>query len=115
MASDKNLLTLKVSGKPNSLLSLTQEDLKPIRNKLLAPLGLSFDAPNKVALYLIGDHHLAVENFNDEAVRVTLEPPEPNLKQVLVLPIAESVGIGTRTLGRFELTIPPRTLVMLEY
>ena len=55
MLLDKNLTVLKVDGKPNSLLSLTRDDLKPIRDKLLAPLGIRFDAPNKVALYLIGD------------------------------------------------------------
>ena len=115
LASDKNLLTLKVEGKPKSLLAMTREDLKPIRERLLAPFNVRFDAPNKVALYLMGDHHLAIENFNDEAVTATLKPPEPNLKQVLVLPSTESVGIGTWTLGRFELWIPRRTLAVLEY
>jgi hypothetical protein len=115
LASDKNLLTLKVDGKPSNLLSLTREDLKPIRDKLLAPFNVRFDAPNKVALYLIGDHHLAVENFNDEAVRATVELSALILKQVVILPVTESVGIGTWAVGQFELTIPRRTLVMLEY
>lgn len=115
LASDKNLLTLKVDGKPNSLLSLTREELRPIRDKLLAPFNVRFDAPNKVALYLIGNHHLAIENFTDATVNVSLGPPEPRLKQALVLPITASAGIITFEFGQFELMIPARTLVVLEY
>ena len=43
LTDDKNLLVLKVNGKPRSLLDLTREQLKPIRDKLLAPLGIRFD------------------------------------------------------------------------
>jgi hypothetical protein len=115
LASDKNVIILKVDGKPNSLLSLTREDLKPIRDKLLAPLNVRFEAPNKVSLYLIGDHHLAIENFADATINVSLGPPEPKLIQTLALPVTASVGIITFEFGQFELMISPRTLVVLEY
>jgi hypothetical protein len=115
ITGDDNLLVLKVNGKPNSLLDLTREQLKPIRDKLLAPLGIRFDAPSKVALYLFGDHHLAIENFNNEAVRVSLGSSAPTLKDVLVLPVNGSVMGFIYTDGKFELTMTPRTLAVFEY
>jgi hypothetical protein len=62
--NNKSLAVLNVGGEPKRLLKLTREELKPIRERLLAPFGLRFDAPNKVALYLMGDDCVAVENFN---------------------------------------------------
>ncbi len=116
LASDKNLVVLKVNGKSNNLLSLTREDLKPIRGKLLAPLGLSFDAPNKVALYLFGDHCVAVENFNNEPITATLEFTQPiNATKSLVLP-ADGRADFSCTSGKIDFTgITPRTLVVLTY
>ncbi len=118
VAGDENLLVLKVGGKPRGLLDLTQQELKPIRDKLLVPLGLRFDAPNKVALYLIGDNCIAVENFNDQAITAALgfaASPAPALKQALVLPVNGSVGILSDKVGQFELKMTPRTLVVFEY
>jgi hypothetical protein len=115
LASDKNLITLKVSGKPNSLLSLTREDLKPIRDKLLAPFGIQFDAPNKVALYLIGDDCIAIENFNDEPITATLEFAQPvNPTKSLVLP-TDGQADSSCTAGKIDFAkITPRTLVVLS-
>ncbi|MFC1636270.1 hypothetical protein ACFL5Z_15675 [Planctomycetota bacterium] len=113
---NKNLTILKVGGNPRNLLKLTRQQLNPIRNKLLAPFGMKFDAPNKVALYLIGNHHLIVENFNDEAIDATLEFPEPvRARKTLVLPGEGSVNFSTagRTLSLTKMT--PRTLVAIEY
>ncbi len=118
VAGDENLLVLKVNGKPGSLLDLTREQLKPIRDKLLAPLGVRFDAPNKVALYLIGDHCVAVENFNDQTITAALgfaASPAPTLKQALVLPVNGSIGVLSDKVGQFELKMTPRTLVVFEY
>ena len=72
---NKYLTVLKVQGSPKTLLKLTREELKPIRDKLLAPMGLKFDAPNEVELYLFGADYFVVENFNDEAVDVALDFP----------------------------------------
>ncbi len=116
LTEDKNVLVLKVNGKPGSLLDLTREQLKPIRDKLLAPLGVRFDAPNKVALYLFGDHCVAVENFNNEATRASLGfAGVRKLKQALVLPVNGSVGVVPDEAGQFELKIAPRTLAVFEY
>jgi hypothetical protein len=115
LASGKNLLTLKVGGKPSGLLSLTREELKPIRDKLLAPLDLSFDAPNKVALYLFGDEYVAIENFNDEPITATLEfAKEAHTRKELVLPTDGQADFRTAH-GKIEFTkITPRTLVVLK-
>ena len=116
LADDTRLLLLKVNGKPNGLLNLTREELKPIRDKLLAPLGIRFDAPNKVALYLIGDHCVVVENFNDEAVTATLEFAKPvPASKALVLPVDGAADFSCES-GKIDFTkLTPRTLVALTY
>jgi hypothetical protein len=116
LTDNKNLLVLKVNGKPKDLLDLTREQLQPIRDKLLAPLGIRFDAPNKVALYLIGDHCVAVENFNDEPITASLEFARPiKATKSLVLPTDGQVELAS-TGGKLEFTtITPRTLVVLTY
>ncbi len=113
---DKNLLVLNVGGQPRNLLNLTRQDLKPIRDKLLAPLGIQFDAPNKVALYLIGDHCVVVENFNDEAITASLEFSQPiEANKALVLPVDGQAEFSF-TSGKIDFTrITPRTLVALTY
>ncbi len=111
-----NLTILKVNGSPRNLLELTRQQLKPIRDKMLAPLGMKFDAPNKVALYLIGDHCLIVENFNDEPIDAGIEISSPvTARKKLVLP---GDGNADFSLSGAKLTftkISPRTLVAIEY
>ena len=67
-----NVRVLAVKDSPKSLLDLKQEELDALRAPLLAPFKVSFQAPNRVALYLFQDGSWAVENFNDDAVDVTL-------------------------------------------
>ena len=111
-----NVTILKVSGNPRGLLELTREQLKPIRDKLLAPFGMKFDAPNKVALYLIGGNCLIVENFNDEPVDVSVEFTQASsARKTLVLPADGGVDFSAAQ-GKLNLTkITPRTLVAVEY
>ena len=113
---DENLTVLKVDGNPRNLLKLTREELKPVRDKLLAPFGIRFDAPNKVALYLIGDHCLIVENFNDEPVDASLEFSKPvEARKTLVLPPEGNVEFSCSQ-GKLKFTkVTPRTLVAVEY
>ncbi len=110
-----NLTILKVSGNPRSLLNLTGRQLRPIRDKLLAPFGIRLEAPNKVALYLIGADCLVVENFNDGTVNVVLEFSEPvKARKVLVLPVNGHVDFYcVRRKLVFDITA--RTLVAVEY
>jgi len=117
---DENLIILEVKGNPKGLLNLTREQLQPIRNKLLTPFGIKFDAPCKVALYLIGKNCLIIENFNDEPVDVSLEffgvaCGPVKAERALVLPIEGNVALSC-TDRRLNFTkITPRTLVAVEY
>lgn len=111
-----NLHVLKVGGDPKSLLQLSREELAPIRDKMLASFGITFDAPNKVALYLIGERCVVVENFNDEAITATLQFSEPiDAKAALVLPIDADVNFSCESGTIAFTTIAPRTLVALTY
>ncbi|MHC4356448.1 MAG: hypothetical protein ACYS0H_27410, partial [Planctomycetota bacterium] len=112
----ENPTLLVVGGKPRSLLELRREQLRPIRKKLLGPFGLDFDAPNKVALYLIGHDCLIVENFNDEPVSVSIGFHKPvKMRRALLLPGGGSVDFsGTGRKWSFA-QITPRTLVAVEY
>jgi hypothetical protein len=69
--ADQHLAILKVSGSPKELLKLSTAAIKTYRDKLLAPLGIQFDAPDKVELYLFGENYAVVQNLNDEPVDVT--------------------------------------------
>lgn len=111
---DPFLTVLKVNGSPKSLLSLTREQINPIRNRLLAPLGLAFDAPNKTGLYLFADDLIVIENFNDEPIDVALTLPKPAKAQV-VLTIPQDrktdLTVADRTLN---LKLSPRTLAAIK-
>jgi hypothetical protein len=112
---DKNLAILEVKADPHSLLNLTREELGAIRDKLLAPFGIKFDAPNKVALYLIGDDCLVVENFNDKPVNVSIELADfVKVKSSLILPADANVDISCNR-KKLKLKIAPRTLIAVEY
>ena len=116
VTDDENLLVLEVKGNPRSLLELTRRELKPIRDKMLAPFRVRFDAPNKVALYLIGEDCVVVENFNDEPVAASLEFAKPvNARKALVLP-ADAAAEFSCEAGRIDFKkIGPRTLVALTH
>ncbi|MFC2123667.1 hypothetical protein ACFLU5_02550 [Bacteroidota bacterium] len=111
-----NLLVLDVKGNPRDILRLSREELNPIRDKMLAPFGIKFDAPSMVSLYLMGDDVIVIENFKDEAVAVTLETEFPMKGNVeLILPASEVVDKNFEE-NKLEFTkIPPRTLVAIQY
>jgi len=111
-----NLTILKVGGSPRSLLELTRQQLNPIRDKMLAPFGMKFDAPNKVALYLIGDDCLIVENFNDESIDASIEFSRPvTARKTLVLPNDGNVDFSQSGSKLTFKKISPRTLLAIEY
>jgi hypothetical protein len=114
--ADKNLTTLDVKGSPKALLKLTREKLNPLRDKLLAPMGMKFDAPNKVQFYLFGDTHFVIENANDETVDVALDLPHiSSLRSALVLPETMTSVKVSQSGNRAKLQIPARTLIAVEY
>jgi len=111
-----NLAVLKVEGEPKNLLKLTQEELKPFRDKLLAPMGLHFDAPNKVGLYLFGDNYLVIENFNDRPVDITLDfASVSDVRKMLVLPEEENIELSHNQNSVRIRNLSPRSLIAVEY
>jgi len=68
-----------------------------------------------VALYLIGDDCIVVENFNNEPITATLELARPvKATKSLILPTDGQADFSC-TGGKIEFTkITPRTLVMLK-
>ena len=114
--SFKNLTVLDINIDPRNILRIDREELNSIRNKLLAPFGIRFDAPSMVALYLIGDDLVVIENFSDQEAETVLEMPQLSKANVeLVLPSnAEVVSNITGNTINFS-KIPPRTLIAIEY
>ena len=83
---------------------------------MLAPFGITFDAPNRVALHLIGENCVIIENFNDEPVTATLKFDKPvDAKAALVLPIDADVNFSCHEGKIAFTTLARRTLVALTY
>ena len=116
LLENKNLTILKVDGDPKKLLKLNREDLNPLRDKLLAPLGMKFDAPNNVSLYLIGSNYVVIENFNDTRVELTLQLPVVNaVQKALMLPEDGNMVLTNYKNNITIRDLSPRTLVVLHY
>jgi hypothetical protein len=114
--SFENLIVLDIDIDPRNILRIDREELNSIRNRLLAPFGIRFDAPSMVAFYLIGDDLVVIENFSDQEAETVLEMPQLSKADVeLVLPSnAEVVSNMTGNTINFS-KIPPRTLIAIEY
>jgi hypothetical protein len=116
LLENKNLTVLNVNGDPKKLLKLSREQLKPLRDMLLEPLGMKFDAPNKVSLYLIGSDYVVIENFNDTRVDLTLDLPVVNeVKKALMLPEDGKMVLTNNKNSISIRDLSPRTLVVLQY
>ena len=62
--SAENVQILPVQGDPRSLPEMAPTALQEIRTAMLAPLRIRFEAPSRVALYLMDDDLVVIENFN---------------------------------------------------
>jgi hypothetical protein len=114
--NDPKLTVLHVGKSPRQLLQLTREELKPIRDKLLAPLEVGFDAPSKVELYLFGQNSFVVVNINDKEVEVTLELAHiSDAHKALVLPEDQGSVELSQSGNSMKIRLSPRTLVAVEY
>jgi hypothetical protein len=114
--TNKNLTVLKVEGSPKKLLKMSREAIKSYRDKLLTPLGIQFDAPDKVELYLFGDNYFVVQNINDEPVDVTLELSHSPFARIdLTLPEAGGTATLSQNNGSVKMHLSARTLVAVEY
>ena len=111
-----NLIVLDFNGDPRNLLKYDRSRLDSIRNKMLAPLGVTFDAPALVGFYLFGDHLLAVENFNNNPVDVKIGMRFPGTVSLkLSLPI-DSVSVYDARPDELDIKkLPSRTLSVFQY
>jgi hypothetical protein len=115
LLKNENLTVLPVKGSPKTLLKMTPEELKPLREKLLAPFGIRFEAPSKVELYLFGDNTFVVENINDTAVNIALDFQHiSDVSKTLTLP--EDADVGISKIGNsVKIQIAANTLVVGKY
>jgi hypothetical protein len=67
-----NVQVLRVHQDPKSLLDFSQQQIDPVRQDLLRPFKVVFQAPARVSLYLFKDKSYVVENFRDEPAEVQL-------------------------------------------
>ena len=112
----EKLTILKVGGDPKGLLDLKPRELKMIRDKLMAPLGVKFDAPNKIALYLMGENLVIIENFNDDKAEISLDfKADHEFSKVLTLPAETTSDLSGKTGKSLKLSVAPRSLVVYEY
>ncbi len=68
-----SVVVLPLKGEPKSLLELGESDAGRIRAPLLAALGITLRAPNRVSLCLFDDGSVVVQNFNNQPVTVDLD------------------------------------------
>ncbi len=109
-----NVQILQVGGDPKSLLKMDRASLLNLREKMLKPFGIAFDAPNKVSLYLIGDDHVVIENFNDESVDVRLRMSGLRQAESLVkLPVDSEINLKLEG-DELSVSISPRSMVAIR-
>jgi hypothetical protein len=112
---NENLIVLHTQDTVRKLLKYDRKKLNEIRDKMLAPFGVKFDAPNSVALYLMGDDTYIMENFNDVPVDIILKANLTGIeKPTLILPEDGEVDF-TVTNESLEISrLSPRTLVVFQ-
>ena len=111
-----NLTVLNVNVDPRNILRFDRKELNLIRNKLLAPFGIRFDAPAMVALYLIGEDLIVIENFSDQETSASIDMGKP-IEAEIQLTLPKDVEVVSNFTGNtldFN-NIPPRTLVAITY
>lgn len=95
------------------LMNLPADRVNAIRQAMLQPFGLQFDAPTRVALYLFGEDMAVIENFNEEAVNVTLQSKTGG-KPALIMSIPKQEGSSMTLSETGSMEIPARSLVVLK-
>lgn len=108
-----NVQVLDVPKDAWELMQLPRERLDGLRAALLAPWGVEFKAPSRVALYLLGEKLAVVENFNDEPVEATLAIRGAAPSEVILsIPAREP---GDVPAASPTLRIPKRSLVVVRF
>ena len=93
--SDENLIVLTDNGNLRNLVLYDRSTLNSIRDKMLTPFGVTFDAPSMVTFYLIGEDMLAVENFNNG-------------------PVGLKIGMDFHSGANLKLTLPEDSVTEFE-
>jgi len=115
-----NSVVFKPDGDIWNLTKIPQAELDFMRNILLAPFGLEFHAPPRVALSLFDDDLEVIQNFNDHAVDINIlfnKRSKKARKAALVLS-ADKAKIFNIAMSReganYTVAVPPRTLIVLN-
>ncbi len=98
---------------PQQIPALPPQEIASLRSAALAPLGLALDGPPNVALYLFGEHKIALESFRADAVGMQLTLPDARDYR-LALSLGHRGSALTANASTLTITLPPRTLVCLE-
>jgi len=102
---------LKVGSEPRDLYNLTREELDALRKPLLAPFGIEFSAPSKVALYLYSDGLVVIENFNDSPADITFTKEGVRRFSAISLKPMDD-GVTCEAEGNsLHASLPPRSLL----
>ncbi len=111
-----SLMVLPVGDRCTNLLYLGPAEMNAIRDHLLAPFGMRFNAPGSVALYLYGGDLVVIENFNTAPVRsAVLEFDGPvTAAKALALPKEANVAIEIRGNSVHLSELAARSLVALR-
>jgi hypothetical protein len=111
-----NLIILKSEGNIRNHINYSREELNAIRNKILAPWGIRFDAPAQVAFYLIGDDIIAIENFNNVSVDIKLGMDfQGKAKPGLILPYNATIDYESSPEELAINGLSARSLVVFKY
>jgi len=113
-AAGENVEILEIPADAWGLMDLPRKRLGSIRAKMLKPLGVEFDAPARVALYLFGEDLAVVENFNDSRIeaRVALRA---GLRPALALSLPGESAKLKDVEGAAGLEIGPRALAVVRF
>jgi len=107
-----NVQILEVGENLWSLTEMDRASLLSLRNKMLKPFGITFDAPAKVALYLMGDN-VVIENFNDEKIDARFCMAGIKSAEGLVtLPVDGNVDLKLEG-GELSVSMSPRSMIAI--
>jgi hypothetical protein len=97
-----------------SLMDVSPDRLRAIRERMLKPLGVQFDAPTRVALYLFGDDVVVIENFNDREIEAAVNMKSQARPSVALSIPTSDVSLSAE-LGSAGVRLPARSLVAIRF
>jgi hypothetical protein len=111
--ASQSLQVIHFDSDPRNLYNMSQPQLDDLRKPLLAPFGIEFSAPSRVALYLFGSSLVVIENFNDSPAEIVFKKKGVQILSVIPLsPMDEGVKAEFKE-GVFRAALAPRSLVAI--